>query len=308
MTDSLRLYMAPMEGLTGYIFRNAYQKYFHDMDTYFTPFLASTGLNHKEWNDIIPEHNQNITVIPQILTNRAADFLAIAAKLGELGYSCVNLNLGCPSGTVVAKKRGAGFLAYPEALNNFLDEIFLKSPVQISVKTRIGLEDPKEWESLADVFASYPMKEMIIHPRVQKDQYRNHPNWEVFEQAVEQMPFPVCYNGDIHTEADFKIFQERFPNQKTIMLGRGVLKDPGLPGVLKGGQKASMELRKAFHDELLAGYQSIMSGDTNTLYKMKEFWVYFGQGFPQADNYLKKIKKVRCISDYRILVEQLFRE
>lgn len=304
----MKFYLAPMEGLTGYIFRNAYHKYFHAIDKYFTPFIASKGLNHKELNDVLPKHNQGLEVVPQILTNKAEDFLAISVKLQEFGYKTVNLNLGCPSGTVTAKKRGAGFLEYPEELNCFLGEIFEKCPLSISVKTRIGVENPREWDMLQMIFVRYPFEEMILHPRLRNDFYANHPNLEVFRQAAETLPYPVCYNGDIHTLQAYSAFQEQFPDTPAVMLGRGILKNPGLVGEIQGNPKADTGQLKAFHEELLSGYQSVMSGDTNTLYKMKEFWSYFGQSFQEPDKYLKKIKKAKTVSEYRVIVDGLFRD
>ena len=120
----MKYYMAPMEGLTGYIYRNAYQKYFHDIDRYFTPFITNKKLDFKVKKDIDPEHNQGMEVVPQILTNQPDDFISIVKQLKQYGYDEVNLNLGCPSGTVVAKNRGAGFLAVPDQLDSFLDKIF----------------------------------------------------------------------------------------------------------------------------------------------------------------------------------------
>ena len=120
----MKYYMAPMEGLTGYIYRNAYQKYFHDIDRYFTPFITNKKLDFKVKKDIDPEHNQGMEVVPQILTNQPDDFISIVNQLKQYGYDEVNLNLGCPSGTVVAKNRGAGFLAVADQLDGFLDKIF----------------------------------------------------------------------------------------------------------------------------------------------------------------------------------------
>lgn len=157
----MKFYLAPMEGLTGFVFRNAYQKHFGNIDTYFTPFINNKKMNYKEIKDILPEHNEGMHVVPQILTNRAEDFLAIAKELGNYGYESVNLNLGCPSGTVVAKHRGAGFLAVPEELDHFLEEIFAECPLRISVKTRVGVNDAGEWEHLLSIYEKFPMEELI---------------------------------------------------------------------------------------------------------------------------------------------------
>lgn len=311
----MKFYLAPMEGLTGYVFRNAYHKYFHNIDKYFTPFIASTGLNHKERSDVLPEHNEGLEVVPQILANRAEDFLEIARRMKEMGYLCVNLNLGCPSGTVVAKKRGAGFLADLEVLDAFLDRIFTECSQKISIKTRIGLESESEWEGLLRIYQKYPIEELIIHPRVQKDYYKNIPRFSAYRLAEKVLDCPLCYNGDIHSAVDYERFVEKFPQTCRIMLGRGILKDPFLIGKITGEEAveglAELKVLKAFHDEILEGYRKVMSGDKNTLYKMKEIWVYLGERFPEerypgAGKLLKKIKKASSVSEYQLAADQLF--
>jgi len=303
----MRFYMAPMEGLTGYIFRNAYHKYFGDADKYFTPFISGAGLSHRELNDVLPEHNVGMDVVPQILTNKAEDFLGIAKKLEDFGYTTVNLNLGCPSGTVVAKGRGAGFLAHPEELDGFLAEIFEKCTIKISVKTRLGLEGYEEWERLQEIYNRYPLEELIIHPRVQKDLYRNPVKRDVFAEAFVNSKAPVCYNGDIHSVEDYRHFAEEFPEVNTVMLGRGILKNPGLIGEIKGRARVDIDTIKAFHDEILDGYVKIMSGDRNTLFKMKEIWGYLGELFEDCEKQLKKIKKANRVVEYQSAVNELIR-
>lgn len=303
----MQFYMAPMEGMTGYIFRNTYAKYFHNIDKYFTPFISNTGLSSKELNDVLPEHNQGIKVVPQILTNRAEVFLEIAGRMKEFGYDTVNLNLGCPSGTVVAKKRGSGFLAYPEELDAFLEEIFEKCPLSISVKTRLGRYTPDEWEELQEIYNKYPIQELIIHPRVQKDFYRNPVNLDMFAFALEKSKMPVCYNGDIHSKEAYESITERFPEVDTVMLGRGLFKNPGLIGEIQGEAPVDRHLLKEFHDELLSEYQKVMSGDKNTLYKMKEIWGFLGELFPGSEKQLKKIRKTDSVSECRILADEIFR-
>ena len=165
--------------------------------------------------------------VPQILTNSAEDFIKTAERLQEYGYEEVNLNLGCPSKTVVSKGRGSGFLAEPDRLNAFLEEIFNETPIRISVKTRIGKESPEEWIRLLEIYNQYPMEELIIHPRIQTDFYKNTPNLEMFEYAVKNSKNPLCYNGDICTKEEYETICNRFPEVPSVMIGRGILKNPG---------------------------------------------------------------------------------
>jgi len=298
--------LAPMESMTGYIFRNVYQKHFGNIDKYFTPFISSSGLNHKELNDILPEHNIGMEVVPQILTNHADVFLELAKRMQEYGYTCVNLNLGCPSGTVVAKKRGSGFLAFPEELERFLDEIFNYCPLKISIKTRIGKNDVGEWKRLQDIYNRFPVEELIIHPRLQKDQYRLPVHEDIFAQALAGCRAPVCYNGDLHSMQQYRGFCELFPTVDTVMLGRGIFKNPGLVDELNGKERLSAGRVKVFMDDLLRGYEEIMSGDLHTLFKMKEVWVYLSEFFPGEEKLMKKIKKSNSTTEYKAVLRELW--
>ena len=306
----MKYYLAPMEGITTYNFRRAYHKYYGGVEKYFTPFIANRRLSSRERNDILPEHNQGRNTVPQILTNRAEDFLDIANSLASFGYDTVNMNLGCPSGTVVARKRGSGFLSVPDELERFLDTIFEKSPVKISVKTRIGLEAVSEWDRLLELFAKYPLEELILHPRLQREGYGGQVHPEAFQAAARSLSVPLCYNGDLtdtdHTSAGYGSLGWLLslqPDTDTVMIGRGILQNPGL---LTGD--SSVSTLRAFHDELLEGYIKIMSGDTNTLYKMKDLWTFLSKGFQSPEHFLKRIRKADRIPDYCLAVDAFFRE
>lgn len=307
----MKFYCAPMEGLTGYIYRNAHATFFNHVDKYFTPFIATTKhgkFTSRELNDILPEHNQGLVVIPQILSNNAEDFMTTVRQLKTFGYNEVNLNLGCPSGTVVSKNKGSGFLAEKEALDQFLEEIFSKAITKISIKTRIGKERPEEFDELLPIFNKYPLEELIIHPRVQKDYYRNTPNWEQFNKAVKLSSNPIGYNGDIFTQQDYEAFAKQFPEVETVMLGRGLIANPGLISDIKEQITLDKQLLKAFHDKIYEDYQEVLSGERNVLFKMKETWFYMIYMFSNANQYAKKIKKVQRLSDYEEVVSSLFKE
>ena len=307
----MKIYTAPLEGITGHVFRTALHHHFGGVDKYFIPFIRPNQNGHfsaREKQDILPEHNVGMYAVPQILTNGAEDFLRTAWKLEQYGYKEINLNLGCPSKTVISKKRGSGFLAYPEELEAFLDEIFAKCKLEISVKTRIGRDDPEEFARLLEIYNKYPMKELIVHPRVQKDFYKNHPNMEAFQEALKMSKNPLCYNGDIFTKEDYKQFVEEFPSVDCIMFGRGLLKNPGLIREIKENKPIDKESLRAFHDELYAGYKEVLSGDKTILFKMKELWSFLAPIFNDYEKYAKKIKKCEKLYKYDEVIEKLFEE
>ena len=307
----MNFYFAPMEGLTGHIYRNAHNVFFNNVDKYFSPFIVpnqSESFKTRELKDILPENNQGLVLIPQLLTNNAKDFIHTSKKIKVLGYNEINLNLGCPSGTVVSKNRGSGFLAKREELDVFLEEIFSQSVTKISLKIRIGKDNPEEFYDLIEIFNKYPIEELIIHPRTQKDFYKNKPNLKVFKDALILSKNPVCYNGDIFTVKDCKGFSSEFPSVDTLMLGRGLLGNPGLISDITNNIKLEKELLKDFHDKIYEGYKGVLFGERNVLFKMKELWFYMIPIFSDNAKYAKKIKKSERLCDYDEAVSSLFRE
>ena len=324
--------MAPMEGLTGYVYRRAHHAYFAPLDAYYTPFISNKKLGSRERHDVMPEHNVGMHVIPQILTNRADDFLEIEKQLYDYGYREVNFNLGCPSGTVTAKGRGAGFLAYPEELCQFLDEIYSKANMKISIKTRIGVSSEEEWPNLLSIFNRFPVERLIIHPRLLKDFYKGCPHMEAYQYAKKYSLSPICYNGDIHSVDKWRKIEDELGTQtKEIMLGRGLLINPALAEEISADQNLDnnkkdqldndeiekiqaffspeqIERMKKFHDAILEGYCEEMSGDRNVLFKMKELWVYLGAGLQASPKLLKQIKKSNSVREYKIAVDAIFRD
>ena len=307
----MKFYLAPMEGITGHIYRNSYEKYFHNIDKYFTPFIVpnqSVSLKTKELKDLLPQNNKGLNIVPQILTNNADGFILTANKLKQLGYEEINLNLGCLAGTVVSKKRGSGFLAYPEELDKFLDEIYKIDNMKISIKTRLGKERADEFYKLIEIYNKYPLEELIIHPRTREDFYGNTPNLEVFKDALKLSKHSICYNGDIFTLNSYNKIINEFPEVNKVMLGRGILANPGLIGEIKNNEFANKEIIKMFHDEIFENYTILLNEDKNAMYRMKELWGYMSHIFTNNKKYYKKIKKAQKAIDYKNAVNSLFIE
>lgn len=325
--------MAPLEGITGYIYRNTLDRYFPGADRYYTPFIVpdqNHPLRSKELRDILPENNQVKQLIPQIMTNDAQRFKEAADALLEYGYQEVNLNLGCPSGTVTARKKGAGFLSVPDELDRFLERIFSENKVRISIKTRIGMSQPEEAFRLMEIYNQYPMSELIIHPRTREEFYRGMPHLLLYGELFAMSRMPVCYNGNLLTKQDYELFRSHFPETQYVMLGRGALADPGLIGRL-AAQEADrttessakseaatpvLELddpryRKqlhAFHNELFAQYREIFGEERNAVFHMKELWGYMFKNFEDSEKIAKKIRKATKATEYLCEVDRLFRE
>ena len=314
----MHIYFAPLEGITTYPYRNLHHKYFGGVEKYFTPFLApgpEQGMSVKEMRDILPENNAGVPVVPQILTNRAGDFLLASKKLSEMGYREINLNLGCPSGTVTAKKKGSGFLLYPDDLDRFFDEVFSDAAVRngeflVSVKTRIGKNEVEEWPELMQVYNRYPIHELTVHPRIQKEFYKGTPHLDVFTDILKESRNPVVYNGDLFTVEKAKEFREKFPTVGTVMIGRGLIRNPALAEMILQEEtepEADILPRiREFHDALFEHYRETMSGDRNLLFRMKDLWSYMLAEVPDSEKLAKKIRKSQHVPEYLAAVEEVF--
>lgn len=305
----IKLYAAPMEGLTGYIWRRAQREMFGGVDKYFTPFLSPNGnltFQRKELDEVTQGERDTV---PQLLTNRGDYFVWAARELYAMGYREVNFNLGCPSGTVTAKHKGAGLLAYPEELERCLDEIFGALPeMRVSIKTRIGKNDPAEWPRLLDIYARYPVAELIVHPRLQKEFYRGVVHRDAFDAALARRQDVPVYNGDLFTAADVAAFCRQYPQVDAVMVGRGLIADPALGRRLRGGAPASRQELTAFHDRLLADYRQRLSGDTPVLHRMRELWNYLSGSFERTERELKAIRKAKTVAEYLPAAQRLLRD
>lgn len=305
----MRDYMAPMEGITNVIYRNAYHRCFHPMDKYFTPFITgkqNKRLSQKEIDEISPEKNQGMYLVPQILASRSEDFIMLARIFMDYGYKEVNLNLGCPSPTVTAKGKGAGFLGEPQKLERFLDEIFSKPDLKISIKTRIGTDYEEEWDSLLKIYQKFPIEELIIHPRLLTDYYKKPIHPDAYRMALHNLKIPLCYNGDLFSKKDYEMLMQQFPETDTVMYGRGLIRNPGLADEIREGKLLEKKVLLNFHDSIYEAYKEQLSGDRNVLFRMKELWAYLIESFDHADYYRKKIRKAQKCRDYERIVEELF--
>lgn len=325
MEINLKIYFAPMEGLTDYMYRNAYDEFFGQgkIDKYFMPFISPNKTDKflaKEMRDIDRVNNQTVKSIPQVMTNNHRDFVWTARLLHEqFGYDEINLNAGCPSGTVVSKNKGAGMLGDTDELERILYEIFsdsyiLNNKIKISVKTRIGLESEDEWAEILKVYNKFKMEELIVHPRVRTDFYRNDIKYNAYKLALEESINPVCYNGDIFTADNYISFLERFGDTKRVMLGRGLVTDPGLINVISSDNPKNykrdtvMDLKnmKKLHDSVYEQRLKIMSGDKHAIHRMKEMWCYMEYIFPENKKEIKAIKKSQTMGDYKDAVNVFF--
>ena len=266
----MHYYFAPMEGVTGAVYRRTHHEFFSGVDKYFMPFITPTTnekLTPRQKRDVLPEYNEGVPAVPQLLTKSAADCIWAVNALHDLGYPEVNLNLGCPSGTVTAKGKGAGFLAHPDELDRFFDEVFAKCE-GISVKTRLGVHEASEFDKLLEIYNRYPITELTIHPRVRQD----------------------FYKGKVR-ESDF-----------------AVIADPSLVMRLTGGKAADAKMLETFHDTLFVRYCEAFGDSRIAMLRMKEIWFYHLNLFENSEKTGKAIKKAKNAAEFQAAAAAVFRD
>ena len=301
----MRYYFAPLEGLTDSVFRRLHHQYFPGVDCYYTPFFSPTvhrALTQKEARELPPADSLDFTVIPQLLTRSAEDFLWMARQCRDLGYTEVNLNLGCPSGTVTAKGKGSGMLRDPDGLDRFLAQIFTDAPLDISLKTRIGFESAEEFPRLLDIFNQYPVKELTVHPRVRAAFYSGQIQLDTFQYAQQHSKIPLCYNGDLCSLRQIRDLSEQFPYVNAVMLGRGLIGDPGM--FTPGG--TTIPTLESFYNALLEEYLTAFGGSRNAMFRLKEHWSMLIHRFENAEKLAKRLRKTTDLAEYRAITAEIF--
>ncbi|MBR5093808.1 MAG: tRNA-dihydrouridine synthase family protein [Oscillospiraceae bacterium] len=306
----MQLSFAPMEGITTSVYRRIHAELFPGADRYYAPFLApdSTGqVKLSALRDLLPEQNGGLVPVPQILCSRAEPFLILARELAAMGYGEADLNMGCPSGTVVPKHKGAGMLLDLQDLDRTLSEIFARCPLRVSVKTRLGLESPAEFSKICEILGRYPLSLLIVHARDRRGMYRSVPDLGAVRRALPQIRAPLCYNGNVFDLPSFEHVREALPGLAGMMLGRGAVADPALFRILRGGAPPEAGELRDFLDRLCASYRETGMQEHHVLGRMKEIWYYVNYMFPGAGRELKQLMKARDLTDYQAAVAGMFR-
>jgi len=311
----IRLHSSPLQGFTDFRFRNAFQKFFGGIDQYIAPYIRVKGnleIKAASKRDILPENNQALDLVPQIITKDADEFLFVADHIQNLGYNELNWNLGCPYPMVAKRGMGSGLLNSPDKINEILKRVSAESDIQLSIKMRLGYEDSREIFRVLPVLEPYPLTNIAIHPRIGKQLYKGEVDLVSFAECLGESSHKIFYNGDITSLQRFREMKDRFPGISNWMIGRGLIADPFLPAMIKADYPVYPENRyeifSSFHDILFSSYEEALSGPKHTLMKMYSFWEYFIYAFPSSPKGLKKIRKAQSITAYREAVRQLIHE
>ncbi|MGA9637096.1 tRNA dihydrouridine synthase [Flavobacterium sp.] len=312
---SYTLLSSPLQGFTDYRFRNAQNKIFGGIDTFYAPYIRLNGkleIKSSYQRDLALENNNTLEVIPQVITNDAEEFLFVSKYVQELGYKELNWNLGCPYPMVTKCGMGSGLISNTEKINTILDRVHSETDITVSMKMRLGYDTTEEILDVFPILEKYPIKNVAIHARIGKQLYKGGVHLEAFQECINATKLKLYYNGDITTVAKFKEMQALFPTIDHWMIGRGLIADPFLPSMIKNDTELypdnKIELFTAFHDTLYEGYSQSLSGATHILLKMHHLWEYFSVIFSNPHKVHKKIKKAKSIRNYEQAVKEILKD
>ena len=311
---SITLLSSPLQGFTDFRFRNAFHKYFGGIDTFYSPYIKLNGklvVKGSYERDILPENNSTLEVIPQIITNDAEEFLFVAKYVQQFGYKELNWNLGCPYPMVAKCGMGSGLIKNTDQIEHILKRVHNETDIIVSMKMRMGYENPTEILDVFPILEQYPIKNIAIHARIGKQLYKGGVDLDSFQKCLDTSKQKIYYNGDITSVAKFKELQERFPSIDHWMIGRGLIADPFLPSMIKNDTteypKNRLEIFEAFHDEIYREYDAYLQGPTPIRMKMLGFWEYFSESFSNPQKTFKKIKKAGNSKNYEAAVKEIFK-
>ena len=308
------LLSSPLQGFTDFRFRNAFHKYFGGIDTFYSPYIKLNGklvIKGSYERDILPENNTTLEVIPQIITSDADEFLFVVKYVQELGYKELNWNLGCPYPMVAKCGMGSGLIKNTDQIEHILKRVHNETDIIVSMKMRMGYENPTEILDVFPILDQYPIKNIAIHARIGKQLYKGGVDLDSFQNCLAHTKHKLYYNGEITSVAKFQEMQKRFPSIDHFMIGRGLIADPFLPSMIKNNTteypKNRFEIFEAFHDTIYQEYDAYLSGPTPIRMKMLGFWEYFSESFSNPQKTYKKIKKAGNSKNYEIAVKEIFK-
>jgi tRNA-dihydrouridine synthase len=308
------LLSSPLQGFTDFRFRNAFHKYFGGIDTFYSPYIKLNGklvIKGSYERDILPENNNTLEVIPQIITNDAEEFLFVTKYVQQLGYKELNWNLGCPYPMVAKCGMGSGLISNTSQIEHILKRVHNETDIIVSMKMRMGYENPTEILDVFPILEQYPIKNIAIHARIGKQLYKGGVDLDSFQKCLDTSKQRIYYNGDITSVEKFRTMQERFPSIDHWMIGRGLIADPFLPSMIKNNTteypKNKLEIFEAFHDTIYQEYDEYLQGPTPIRMKMLGFWEYFSESFSNPQKTYKKIKKAGNCKNYEAAVKEIFK-
>ena len=306
----MNLFFAPLQGYTDAAYRIFHSEIYPGcIDCYYTPFMrVEQGIPRKKDLKDLEHKSSSIKIVPQIIVKNVEEFDILVESISKLGYSEIDINMGCPFPLQVKKGRGAGLLSNPFIATQILQEVSKRSnDMTFSLKMRLGNEDNTQWRNLVDIINRTPLKCITLHPRNATQQYKGEVSMEEFSNFYNKIQHKIIYNGDLTTLSQIKNIVKEYPKLYGVMLGRGMLGRPSLAYEYKNGIEMSQsQIVKnliCLHNKLFQFYLSKLQGESHLLTKMKTYWDFSEQTI--GHKLYKQIKKSSTLSKYNSIIRTI---
>lgn len=301
-----KIEFAPLQGYTDAIYRTMHNKVFGGINSYYSPFirLEKGEVRQKDIKDILPENNENINLVPQIIVNSNEEFLKLTESVCNLGYKRIDINMGCPFPLQTKKGRGAALLQNTKHLEDIVESINSINDIDFSIKMRLGMDSAEDAKGALEIINKAKLHHLTIHPRIAKQQYKGEIDYQTFDYIYQNCLHPIIYNGDILSQEDIYNIINIYPKIEGVMIGRGLLAKPYLAMELNKTIRLSVSERLSMimklHDAIYDHYSSVMQGEHQLLLKMKTFWEYLDEEIGKKP--YKAIKKSVNIKKYELAI------
>ena len=305
----MEIHFAPLQGYTDFEYRRIHARHCGGVDTYYTPFIRweKGGIREKDIRDILPENNEGVHLVPQIICADTDEFKRLADTIQEHGYEEMDLNMGCPAPMQTKLMRGSGILPYPTRVSALLKEMERRPEVRFSAKMRLGLEGKEEWRELSGMLNSSCLKHLTVHPRIGKQMYKGEVDMDAFNEVYSSIHIPIIYNGDVTSMEQVSSLLERYPDLPGIMMGRGLLARPTLAQECLMGKEMPHEERMSIlmqmHEDMLGYCTRKYKVDSQILLHIHAFWEY--QESQLERKTWKKIMKAGNMKNYLEAIRKL---
>lgn len=294
----MRILLAPMEGLLDTILRDLLTQV-GGIDLCVTEFVRVSGsvLPKRSFERIAPEllngsrTPSGVPVRVQLLGSDPACMADNAARLAQSQPAGIDLNFGCPAKTVNRHKGGAIMLREPDSIHRVVAAVRQSIPPQIllTAKMRLGYEDKNLAVACAQAMADGGAAELVVHARTKTEGYRPPAHWEWVGKIQDEVAVPVVANGEIWTVDDYRRCRA-ISGVADVMLGRGMVANPGLALQIKHGDEAALPW------EALGGLLWNFWEQTSPLQgrqhcgRMKQWLNYLRKHYPEAEQAFQTVR------------------
>jgi len=304
------LILAPMQDVTDKTFWRVMHRY-GGADLYYTEYFR-VHRDSKPERHILADIDENPTgrpVIAQMIGQDIPALVRTAKLLQKRNIVGIDLNLGCPAPIVCKKNAGGGLLKHPEQIDEILGALRPVIDIAFTVKTRIGYDDPAEFDRVLEVFARHQVDAFTVHGRTVREMYRTRVHLDRIRQAVECLDAPVFANGNVLSVA---LAHETLAATGAVglMMGRGAIRNPWLFQQIREDAEGRPVFQPTLRD--IRAYIDFLYRETHlphlseaaNVSKMKKYMNFIGQGIGEDEAFLHAIRRAATEAEFFRLCDE----